>query len=178
VWTRWAKTTSLPMWCWIEVSKSLQVIRRRDGWESWSPPYTSVVGNSDLRKSRTASTSKVRMRPSARSTTTRSPGSMSPSLRKTEGPSTLSTCPSMIEGPGWPGVGEFSNHAAVLRRGPGWGTARVPSGARPIGKTGVSTPMAGMLRCTGFDGPSGGPASWVGAGGRWWPPEPLPGVST
>jgi hypothetical protein len=37
-WTRWAKTTSLPTWCRIEASKSLQVISRSVGSESRALP--------------------------------------------------------------------------------------------------------------------------------------------
>src|SRR4051794_11017785 len=95
-----------------------------------------------------------------------SPGWRSPSLKNTEGPWLVSTCPSMIEGPGCPGVGEFLNHAALLRLGPGWGTARVPSLTLPSARTLVRTPIDGMERvtgCEGFCGRSGvaAPAVWV-----------------
>src|SRR5690242_16006485 len=61
----------------------------------------------------------------------------------------------MIAGPGWPGVGEFSNQAASSRCGPGCGTASVPSGARPIGLTRVLTPIEGIEIVVGRDGPRG-----------------------
>src|SRR3954469_22538169 len=92
-----------------------------------------------------------------------SPGRMSPSLKKTEGPLSLSTWPSMIAGPGCPGVGDSSNQAASFRCGPGWGTAREPSSASPSSLTRESTPIAGMRIPTGLEAPNGSCALSAGS---------------
>src|SRR6476659_1678678 len=94
----------------------------------------------------------------------RSPGRTAPSLKNTDGPESLSTWPSMIDGPGCPGVGDFVNQAASLRCGPGCGTARLPFLARPMGRTWERTPIAGIRIETGGDAPSGSdPAGPTGA---------------
>src|SRR5680860_578991 len=74
----------------------------------------------------------------------------------------------MTDGPGCPGVGEFSNQAALSRFGPGCGTAREPSAALPMEKTSDRTSIAGIEIDSGSDGPSGvscaaSTVSWAGS---------------
>src|SRR4051794_26574559 len=66
----------------------------------------------------------------------------------------------MIAGPGCPGVGECVNHAARSWFGPGCGTDKVPSCARPSGRTLERTPIAGMVMVSGGDAGSGALAAW------------------
>ena len=80
---------------------------------------------------------------------------LSPSSKNTDGPDSVSTCPSMMEGPGCPGVGDRSNQAALSRSGPGWGTARVPSLARPIGLIVDRTAIEGIEMLIGLEARSG-----------------------
>src|ERR1700722_11309586 len=100
---------------------------------------------------------------------TRSPGVSPPRRKNTDGPPVSeSTWPSMIDGPGWPGVGEYLYQAASLVSGGSLsgGTWMVPSLFIPTYSSLELTPMAGIEIVTGRDLGIAGPRITVGPGSR------------
>src|SRR5580692_8298082 len=98
---------------------------------------------------------------------TRSPGVRPPRRKNTDGPPVSeSTWPSMIDGPGWPGVGEYLYQAASLVSGRSLsgGTWMVPSGLSPTYRRVELTSMAGIEIEMGSDLAIEGPCSTVDPG--------------
>src|SRR5579859_2438300 len=81
----------------------------------------------------------------------RSPGRSAPSRKKTAGPRTLSTWPSMTDVPVWPGVTEYLYQAAALGLRRSGGTCMAPSGLTPRRRSADRTPMAGMSTERGIE---------------------------
>src|SRR5579863_3341376 len=95
---------------------------------------------------------------------TRSPGLRSPRRKNTDGPAVNeSTWPSMMDGPNWPGVGEYLYQAASLvsEGSLSGGTWMVPSGLSPTYRSLELTPMAGIQIEMGSDLASAGPRTAV-----------------
>ena len=141
------------------------------------------AGNLDLAYSRTPVTRNTAVTPSASFTSMVSPGCRAPRRKKTAGPFSLSTCPSMTDDPIWPGVAEYLYHAArpalVLIEG----TWTVPLALSPRCSSVESTPMAGICTDTGSDRASDGPrdeapvtpaCDAAGCGACAWEPTATP----
>src|SRR5918993_5175843 len=109
----------------------------------------------DLSKLSTVLTSNTATDLSRRVTSICAPGRTSASLWNTAGPVRVSTCPTRIAGPNWPGVGLSSYHPASLRSRTA-GTSIVPSAAMPTPCTVASTPSDAILIRVGREGSSTG----------------------
>src|SRR4029077_3956504 len=118
----------------------------------------AFAGNRDLAYSRTPVTRNTAVTLSTSSTSTVSPRRREPRRKKTAGPFTLSTCPSMTDDPIWPGVAEYLYHAAWPAFLVTEGTWTVPSALSPRCSSVESTPMAGICTDTGSERASDGPA--------------------
>src|SRR6516162_637255 len=117
----------------------------------------ALAGNLDLAYSRTPVTRNTAVTPSASSTSIVSPRRRAPRRKKTAGPFTLSTCPSMTDDPIWPGVAEYLYQAACPAFVLTEGTWTVPSALSPRRSSVESTPMAGICTDTGSERASDGP---------------------
>src|ERR1700760_2483380 len=117
----------------------------------------ALAGNLDLAYSRTPVTRNTAVTPSASFTSMVSPRCKAPRRKKTAGPRSLSTCPSMTDDPIWPGVAEYLYQAAWPASVLTEGTWTVPSALSPRCSSAESTPMAGMCTDTGNERASDGP---------------------
>src|SRR5579859_7779532 len=115
------------------------------------------AGKLDLGYSRTPVTRKMAVIPSASVTSTMSPGRSAPRRKKTAGPRSLSTWPSMTDAPIWPGVAEYLYHAARSALVLSGGTCIEPSALTPRRRSLDFTPIAGISTETGSDRASDGP---------------------
>src|SRR5215470_2335618 len=114
------------------------------------------AGNRVLLYSRTPVTRNTAVTPSASVTSMVSPRCRAPRRKKTAGPRSLSTWPSMTDEPIWPGVAEYLYHAARPALVLIDGTWTVPSALSPRRSSLEFTPIAGMRTATGTERASDG----------------------